>query len=425
MSKHLSSFPFALLISATVLMTGHARAAPNPCVTEPTEACVLDLAMAAFSSVEGDRQRINAALELSLALTASGDRQAATKLLRAAGRQVSAMSAATDVVEARLDLAHGFLSAGDKNAGASQLAAAESVLDNVEDAHKRVDLGAKIAVAYVEVGQSTKGLRYAKGLPESDETFAAYKARALHDIAPILAKNGDLSGALATIEAITMGITYYQSVCRSDVGYLASIDGSEDEAEELFEDAAAVARAQENGYFVAGALRQLADAEARLGRTASANANFQEAVVGARAAPSAQERARAISRIVTTMADNEMTANAAGLIAEALAIAATEGNAALRSWAHYEIAGAAAFAGLFDHAAEVLIEIPSDLEFAGVSLKSATQRDVAWGLARHRQTAGALELAATIVTARERTQAFSRIARAMADPAMRALPRYL
>ena len=395
------------------------------CAAEPTTRCVLDLAESAVESVDGDRQRIGATLELALALSAAGGSQAAIGKLNEVAEGLAAIGASAESVEARLDLANGYVAASAEESATVLLAAAEPELADIEDTHKRADLAAKIAVAYVEAGQVAKGLATANRLPATDDTFAAYKARALHDIAPALAANGEFDEALTTIESITMGITYYQSVVRSDVGYLALAGGRVVQADQLFAEARAIGLAQDNGYFVAGALRQLADAQARAGRADQANGNFEAAVVGARSAPTTQERARALSRIVTSMADNGSNEKADSLIRSAIEIADTEENPVLRAWAHYEIAGAAAFAGLFDTAIEVLGSIPVDLEFAGVSLKSATQRDIAWGFARHKQTTRAIKFAAGISTDRERAQAFARIVRAMADPRMRALPRYL
>ena len=425
MRHQLSSILATVLLPAAAAAQVGAAVTADRCAAEPTTRCVLDLAESAVENVDGDRQRIGATLELAIALSAVGSSQAAIDKLNDVAEALGAIGATAESVEARLDLANGYAAASAEDSATAMLAAAEARLADVEDAHKRADLAAKIAVMSVEAGRVAMGLATAKRLPDSDDTFAAYKARALHDIAPALAVQGEFGEALSAIESITMGITYYQSVVRSDVGYLALVDGRVDQADQLFAEAKAIGLAQDNGYFVAGALRQLADAQARAGRTNPANENFEAAVVGARSAPSAQERARALSRIVTSMADNGIREEAGMLIRSAIEIADTEENPALRAWAHYEIAGAAAFAGLFDTAIEVLSSIPADLEFAGVSLTSATQRDIAWGFARHKQPARAIDFAASISTDRERAQALARIGRAMADPSMRALPRYL
>lgn len=423
-SSQASSALIVLVAIAALANTSTANELAS-CADSPTTRCVLALATSAAADVGGERAKIGATLELALAQLAADDTEAALQGLTGGARIAEGIPPSVVSIDARLDLAQGFTAAADNVNALSQLAVAESELSSVPEPHKRADLAAKLAVALVGAGATQQGLEMASRLSEEDDVFAAYKARALHDIALILARSGDFPAALATIDSITMGISYYQSVVRSDVGYLALSNDRTEVGERLFAEARAIALDQDSGYFVAGALRQLADAQTRAGRVDRGKAGFERAAQAAREAPTAQERARAISRIVTSLADNGMTDRAPDLIAAALELAESEENPALLSWAHYEIAGSAAFAGLFDIALDVLDSIPADLEFSGVSLRNATLRDVAWGLARRGRATEAIELAASIDTARERTQAFARIVRAIANPGMRALPRYL
>ncbi len=186
-----------------------------------------------------------------------------------------------------------------------------------------------------------------------------------------------------------------------------------------------IARAQDNGYFVAGALRDIGFSYAVYGDAETANNYFSEAIAGSRNANSFQEKARSMSRIATRMADAGMTSETASMIAEATDLASQEESELFQQFSLYEIAGSAAFCGHFDTAQDLIEKIPSITFSSTASLKNSTIRDLAWGMAKHGDFVGAVKLANTIETKRERVQTLSRIARVILDPKMAAIARYL
>ena len=196
-------------------------------------------------------------------------------------------------------------------------------------------------------------------------------------------------------------------------------------AERLLTEADSIARAQDDGYFVAGALRDIGKAYYRGGNREIAMRYFTDAHAATGRAKSPQHKARSLSRVGTGLSDCGLYADAKRVIPAAREWAEQAKAPVFNNWAFYEIAGSAAFAGDFDTASELLAVIP-DMKFSNAtSLKAATQRDVAWGMARHGQLDGAVAMSTSIEKPRERVQALSRVVRLMVDPKMDAFPRYL
>ncbi|MEO0576741.1 MAG: hypothetical protein AAF004_14885 [Pseudomonadota bacterium] len=295
----------------------------------------------------------------------------------------------------------------------------------VSDSKQRADLVAKAAVLYAKLGYIEAANTAVASIALVDASAASYKARAIHDIAPELAAQGDISAARELLKTMDFGLTYYKAAASAEVSVFAFYTNDKTSASALLSEAESIARAQENGYFIAGALRRIADAYFDTGRSERSADLMRDAIAGARVAPSLQEQARALSRIATTLADQREFADARSLVADAISLARRIDSPVLRGWCLYEIAGAAAFSGDNEAAQTLVSEIPHDLMLSGKSVRAAADRDVAWGLARHGNVQAALDHAALIARVRERVQALSRIHRVAIDPDMKALPRYL
>ena len=394
------------------------------CAANPHAGCLLAAAESELQTLNDDRAWLTATSEIAISAAEIGQTERALTLLSGAEERARTLPPA-EKASALHELARAFNRSGARGRATELLDAADAAQALVEDAHKQADLSGKLIVLRAEHDGVAAAVRAALEMPQMDDNLAAYKARTLHDLAPLQAEAGDFDAALETLAAITMSISYYQAVARSDV---AAIAGAADErriAEAQFGLAEDTARAQSDGYFVAGALRQIGDGYSRLGQVDVARGLFADAAAGARTADSAQERARALSRVATSLADHALYDEARRLVEEAIRVAADEPSAPLRAWAYYEIAGAAAFAGDFASASEALDAIDASVVFSGVSVRSAAQRDVAWGYARHGRLDAGVTTAMGIVTPRERVQAYARMLRLIADPHMAALPRYL
>ena len=417
-----SVLALSALIAASVLAyaTEHDT---NTCTADPDADCVLAVAELDLQTVDDDRAWVTAVSELAIAAAEIGQTERALGLLNRSGERTHDLEPA-ESAGALQELAHAFSVSGAEGRATEMLDAAEAAQALVGDRHKQADLNGKLIVLRAQ-GDLSSRVRTALEMPQADDNLAAYKARTLHELAPLQAQAGHFDAALETLAAITMSITYYQAVARSDVAAIAGVAGKRDVAEAQFRRAEDVARGQSDGYFVAGALRQIGDGYSRLGQADVASGYFADAAAGARTAKTIQEKARALSRVATSLADHAQYDNARHLVREAIGVAADEPSEPLRAWAFYEIAGAAAFSGDFASANEALEQIAASVAFSGVSVRSAAQRDVAWGYARHGRLDAAVGTAMGIVTARERVQAYARIVRLIADSDMAALPRYL
>ena len=395
------------------------------CQSPPTRSCILNLALNSLPQINTDEEWITGAVEVALALDAVNDEADALKLMEDAIRRTDNLPGNTTRATALSMIADTLIDIGTLDHGFIAIRAGENLASEINDDHKRFNLVGKFAATRAKAGDDVTALDIARNIPEFDDTIAAYKARTLQEIALAQAQLGKFDEAQQTLRSITMGLRYYASTARSDVGKAAVFDDERELASRLLNEAEAIARAQNHGYFVAGALRHIGEVYAAIGQDAKALTYFEDALEGARMAPSHQEQARALSRISTAMSDFGHYERAKHALTEAIAIAEAENNEGLRNWALYEIAGALAFAGDFQRASDLVDLIP-ETPFGGTqSIKSAAQRDAAWGLARHREYSIAVETANSIETPREKVQALSRIVRIMVDPDMTALPRYI
>ena len=138
-----------------------------------------------------------------------------------------------------------------------------------------------------------------------------------------------------------------------------------------------------------------------------------------------QHKARALSRIATVMADLGLEEHTVPYLRQAAVTAKTEASQAMRRYSFYEIVGSAYFANNSAVIADIMDDIPTAPFGSASSLRDATMRDIAWGLARHGDWDRAAAIARAIESPRERVQALSRLVRLIRNPDMNALPRYL
>lgn len=379
----------------------------------------LTTARETLDTIEDHRDWVAGAVELSAALNAWGNRQEAVALLRTATKRAGAIEDTTARAKSVSEIATAMSALG---SALELIDEGHRLSDTIGDDAKRWDIKGKLTSALAASGQADAAFKYALAMPDSNFALASYKARTLREIALHQAKAGEPESATKTIASITMGLRYYQATARTDVAREAA-DGHS--RTPLIDEAVEIARGLDNGYFVAGALRDVGEAYADAGLWTEAKPYFDEAITAARTAPSHQEQARALSRVATGMADFGRYELAVRLIPEALAIAEKEEKESLRIWSFYEIAGSFAFAGDFNAALALLDRIPAIAFGSSQSLKSAALRDIAWGMARHGRIDEAVERASAIETRREKVQALSRILRVMKDPNMAALSRYL
>lgn len=388
-------------------------------------ACLLKTSEQAFAEIDGDSQWITAASEFSIALHAGQQDQAARSYLAQAVERTKLLKTALARVSAAAEVGKAAADAGQNDIAAAIVAWGEGQAITLEDNAKKYDLLGKLASAQAVAADPVSALIKVEAFPEKDDNYSAFKARSLREIAVAQAKAGGLEGAEQTISKITMGLTYYQSIARSDVASLAFQVGDERRALNLLREATLIAQGQENGYFIAGALRDIGAVYLDARRKDIGEKLFEDAKTGARRAKNNQEKARALSRIATSLADCKQYADARKIFSEAERFADQAKSPAFEHFSKYEIAGSAAFAGDFKTAFRLVESIPETKFGRTTSLKAATKRDIAWGLIKHGRKQEALELIQSIRPARERIMAISRVVRLLAVPDMHALPRYL
>ncbi len=387
--------------------------------------CILQAAASALDGIENDRDWIAAAAEYAIALDVVSQKGAARQVLKTALEKANGLEDQAKQLPALLELSNAFAEIGANDLALKAIDIGEGKLSNIENLDKRIDLGGKFASARAAAGQIDTALTKTRTISNASENAASFKARTFREIATYQAEVGDFEGAVRTISEIDGGLTYYWSTARSDVAELAFAAKEDIIANKLLIEADKIARAQEDGYFVAGALRDIGKAYLRGSDPEKAESYFNDARAAALTAKSPQHRARSLSRVATGMSDCQLYKAAASVIPTAIALASKEKSKIFQNFALYEVVGSAAFAGDFETAFNLLDGIP-DIKFSdATSLKGATQRDIAWGLARHGQTQRAVKTARNIAKPRERVQALSRIVRLMVNPKMDAFPRYL
>lgn len=402
------------------------RPAPDlNCSIDPAQPyCVLERGYGLLQSEQDGAVWVNGAAELAQGYDRLGRSQRAYQLLQQAIQRAGEIEELKRRKGAYSDI---LVSSAALEPNASMLDIARVVFDNAEqfDALDRADLEAKYAITLAVHESGDAGLQAALSLPQTNAYDTNYKAVALRKIAQILAKNENLGAARQTIAEITMSISYYQALARTDVAREAFAQGDTQLALTLIEEADIIARAQENGYFVGAALRDIAYSLHLAGLSDQADQYFDEAIRAAKLADEQNEKARATSRIATRLADAGLVSDARPLLDEAIALSKDIETGPRLGFTQYEIAGAAAFSGAFE-LSRSLIELTPDAPLGDAqSMKSAAQRDFAWGLARFGQTDAALTTCDQIKTQREQIQCFARVARVIWDPEQVAPPRYL
>ena len=395
------------------------------CAQNPSAGCFLSSANDRLARMPKGSDWLLAALELAGAWGEVGSRTQAEQLFQETENYLHRQRNPSELLSGRTFLATAYLSTGNKTKAEKVARDALKVSNQVENLGKRWDGFAKAAVLLAEAGFSSDAFGVILSMPETDDTLASYKARGLHELARVQAAANDFDGAVVTLDSMTMGLTYYSAVAHAYVAEIAQSAGRGQLATQLIEKAQVIGSSQNDGYFIAGALRRVGSVYAKWGQLAQAELLYELALGGARQVPAPQRKARAISRIATAMADFNLYAQAMTLIPEAVDVAQVEPSDSLRHWTHYEIAGSAAFSGDFGQAKRLLSRIPMDVDFSGANLLAATKRDVAWGYAKHADYKNALDLALSIHSGRAQVQALTRIARIINNPQMKALPRYL
>ncbi|GAB5486944.1 MAG: hypothetical protein Pars2KO_05140 [Parasphingorhabdus sp.] len=387
--------------------------------------CLLQAAEQAFTEIESDLDWISAAGEFAVALSENGQKDKARNFLTQAGERIGRIENPGAKIAAAAELGKAASTAKLPDIALAMVAMGNEEVAKLEDNAKKYDLIGKLTAVQASAGQTDDAIQKVLSFPQTTDNHAALKARSLREIAVAQAKAGNFDAAERTIAQITFGLTYYQSTVRSDVAALAFEAGDSKRALMLLRQAETVARAQDNGYFVAGALRDIGVVYVDNDMLERAMPFFADAKAGARGANSNQERARALSRIGTGLADCGLYDEAKSVFAEARDFAKNAKSDLSRHFSHYEIAGSAAFAGDFDTANKLAATLPETKFGSTSSLKAATQRDLAWGLAKHGRTSEARTLINSIIPARERIMSYSRVVRLLTDPKMQAFPRYL
>lgn len=420
--------PIRLLMHGTLIATLLAgcqgRPAAAPCSAPASADCAIARAEAALAKTEDAFSAASGAAELALALDAAGQSARAQALLTQAIEQASRIDSAQARGSARGEIMTALANL-QRQPAARRLrdALLEAAANDDDDAQAKLRASATGVTARHDSAAS--GLEQALALPQDTPATANAKAIALRSIAKALAAKGDFAQARTAIDAITMSISYYQAMARTDVALLAVRAGKAALAESLLSEAGAIGRAQDNGYFIGAVLRDIAFVRHQQDESAVAMLLFEDAVMAARQAPKANERARATSRIATRLADAGLLEETDLLLEFALEDAAAVAAGPMQTYTRFEIAGAAAFSGDFALARNLAVTLPDEPFGAARSVAGAAQRDLAWGLARFGRVEEALATCSEIRSIREQVQAYSRVARILINPGARAHPRYL
>ncbi len=419
-------------LAASLLMAGCASVSESSQLSDAAEiseagtleAGLLADASSSLAEITKLGDWISASAEYAEALAAARRHGEAVALLMSA-HQASLSLEPADRLKASITINQSLASIGAHDEAAVVDAAARETAASIESKTTRQDSFAKLATSVAASGDLAKALALVSALPQDESDLASLKARAYREIAEKAAGQGKFEVAEETISRITFGLPYYRAVARSDAAFHAIKQGGTELAQRLLDDAETLARADEDGYFAAGALRDTAKGWALLGDAEKSAQLFGEAVALTEGAKSPQQTARAISRIATVMADVGMGDMAGPYLMQSIATNRTEPSDVMRKYSFYEIAGSTAFTGDFAAARGLLPEVPDETFGSAGSLRDATSRDIAWGEARHGKLEQAAKTARAIMSPRERVQALSRIVRLIRDPQMKAFARYL
>lgn len=389
------------------------------------ENALLADAAAALGEIAERQAWIAASTEYADALTAVGRRDEAVALLSTAHNASFALGA-EDQLKAGVAIAQSLAAMDAAQEAGSVYTATRAIASQIENAVARQDALAKLATSMATLGRLDEAYNQIATLPQDEEGgLASIKARAFRELANVASEQSDFATAQKAIKAITFGLPYYSAIARSDVAQHAVKAQRPALARELLEQAERLARADTDGYFGAGALRDVAEGWSDLGERSKALSLFKDAVELTDKARSPQHKARAISRIATVMADAGLAEESWAYLEESISTNRTETSDVMRRYSFYEIAGSAAFVGDFETALALIDEVPDEKFGSAGSLRAAALRDLAWGQARYGDIEQAAQTARSIGSPRERVQALCRIVRLIRNPEMDAFARYL
>lgn len=398
----------------------------NACiVNDVRQRCILESAALVLSRIEDPFTWVTSAAELAIAYDANGDSQRAWTLFQQALARTSQIADVKKHNTALSDIALALSKVSFSTAATDVIDELERHASTLEDTDKLTDIKGKLLTARAIQGDVLVAFELATRLPAESAAQDAFKGRTLREIAAVFARQGDYNSALIAINSIKANFTYYAAIARTDVAAIAIKDGKKEFATSLLQDAEQIGLMQNNGYFSAGVLRDIGYSYVLAEEPPLATGYFNDAREAARNANSFQERARAMSRIATKMSDGRQMQDVAEILQESLVLARQEKSEMMRNYALYEIAGSASFSQQFKLSQQLVDEIPDTPFGSAGSLKSASQRDLAWGLVRTGNTTGGLIAAHAIGSKREKVHALSRIVRLLNEPEMVALPRYL
>lgn len=390
---------------------------------------ILALAEETLSDIDDRFSWSTAAAEVAIAKDSSNHSEQAWTLIGQALSRSKAIEDPRQQANALSELASSLSYLNPKDGPNDQFLAAydqiEKSVSAIENQDKRTDVMGKLYSSLAAHGQLDSAYKEALKLSAESPTQASYKSRTIREISAHMARQGQFDSAIAALENLQGSFTYYQAVARTGIVSEAIKQNKQELIQPLLDESVQIGRSQENGYFTAGVLRDVAYNHIQLGNMQRAEAFIEEARAAARLAQKQNEQARSMSRIATKLADAQKLDQVEEMINESLNLAMDVESGVMRNYALYEIAGSAAFAGLFATAQAIIKGIPDSPFGSATSLKSASERDFAWGLARHGHISEAIETARSITSPRERVQALSRIVRLLNNPEMNALPRYL
>ncbi|WP_109354009.1 hypothetical protein [Sphingorhabdus sp. EL138] len=387
--------------------------------------CILQTAEKSLTEIEDGSAWATSAAELAVAYDSNSNPEKSIALLTRSLEKISTLPKGTARDSALGDVAISIYSIRRNGKALMLLENVRSLSSSVTNEDKRADINGKRIVGVGTHGEIVIAIELAKAMPEQTGSQAGNKAITFRKLSARLAKSGEFDAAYSVAQDLTMSIAYYRSMVRSDIAVMADKKGDKTVFEKMLAEAAQMAREQDNGYFIAAALRDIGQAYVRAGHVDKADQYFKEARESARKARSFHERARSMSRIATRLGDVGRERTSLSIINESISLARQEENEAMRHYSLYEIAGAAAMSGNFEISRQLIDDIPNTPFGSATSLKSATQRDLAWGLFRYGRHENALATALAIRSIRERVHTLSRLVRIMNNPKMEALPRYL
>lgn len=395
------------------------------CVNTPKARCAIEEAQRFAMLLPIDGTRAQAFVEIGTAYSEIGDQTASRNALQQALKTALQVSGHKARAAALLRLAEAQAKTGMDNSAKKSVDLPIPLAENIPQPWDQTEIVGWAAKVLALVGEFDEAIALIDPLSEETEITQSYKARAYHDVGPIQAGAGQVEAGLQTIRKATMGLQYYRATALTDVAQHLFREGAVVDAIALLNDAAEVMASIDDGYFIAGGYRHIGEAATVGEKPSLVLAAYRQAIEGAATLPLNEARARSVSRVATAMAESGFTAAAVKALAVAEAIADAEPDPAKRDYARYEITGSYGFSGDLAAAERLMLEVPDRAYGPAQSLHGASQRDLAWAEAKAGDYQAALNGASNISTMREKVMALCRIARVMADPTMKSLPRYL